>query len=149
MNPIDLSNDSDPAFIAEFHKNLKILSQDLYLSTNNMAQGQTPNAAMRASRAGIDMSSAASAAAVSAPTQDPTATLFDQKSMQDRLAKYARECGLSPGLLDKYLEDSKAKNTQKLTPVVVETRDPSAKSPRTSFSTTFANMRRKSQVGGF
>lgn len=30
VNPSDLSNDADPLFIAEFYKNLKILSQDLY-----------------------------------------------------------------------------------------------------------------------
>ncbi len=30
MNPVDLSNDADPRFVAEFYKNLKILSQDLY-----------------------------------------------------------------------------------------------------------------------
>jgi hypothetical protein len=29
-NPSDLSNDNDPKFLAEFYKNLKILSQDLY-----------------------------------------------------------------------------------------------------------------------
>lgn len=30
VNPNDLSNDADPQFLAEFYKNLKILSQDLY-----------------------------------------------------------------------------------------------------------------------
>ena len=30
VNPEDLSNDADPQFLAEFYKNLKILSQDLY-----------------------------------------------------------------------------------------------------------------------
>jgi hypothetical protein len=30
VNPDDLSNDSDPRFMAEFYKNLKILSQDLF-----------------------------------------------------------------------------------------------------------------------
>merc|ERR1711927_25661 len=42
VNASDLSNDSDPAFLAEFYKNLKILSQDLYkksvvASTNSAA----------------------------------------------------------------------------------------------------------------
>jgi len=30
VNPDDLSNDNDPKFLAEFYKNLRILSQDLY-----------------------------------------------------------------------------------------------------------------------
>ena len=42
VNPSDLSNDADPKFLAEFYKNLKILSQDLYkksvvASTNTSA----------------------------------------------------------------------------------------------------------------
>ena len=34
MNPRDLSNDNDPAFIAEFHKNVKILTQAFYQLTS-------------------------------------------------------------------------------------------------------------------
>lgn len=47
VNPSDLSNDADPKFLAEFYKNLKILSQDLYkksvvASTNASAPFGSP-----------------------------------------------------------------------------------------------------------
>lgn len=38
MNPEDLSSDADPRFLAEFYKNLKILSQDLYKKSAGTTQ---------------------------------------------------------------------------------------------------------------
>jgi hypothetical protein len=48
VNPSDLSNDNDPVFIAEFYKNLKILSQDLYKrsATTAVSTPARPNASL-------------------------------------------------------------------------------------------------------
>lgn len=42
VNPSDLSNDADPKFLAEFYKNLKILSQDLYKKSVLASTGAAP-----------------------------------------------------------------------------------------------------------
>jgi hypothetical protein len=47
INPADLSNDADPAFMTEFYKNLKILSQELYkksagVSSAVLTSGSSP-----------------------------------------------------------------------------------------------------------
>lgn len=57
VNPSDLSNDADPKFLAEFYKNLKILSQDLYkksvvASTNPAAAYSSPERKAAAQKAG-------------------------------------------------------------------------------------------------
>lgn len=52
MNPADLSNDADPKFLAEFYKNLKILSQDLY-KKSAVAQSAVPFMSNRAG-GGVD-----------------------------------------------------------------------------------------------
>lgn len=56
VNPSDLSNDADPKFLAEFYKNLKILSQDLYkksvvASTNPTAAFSSPDRKAAAQKA--------------------------------------------------------------------------------------------------
>lgn len=39
---MDLSNDTDPAFMAEFYTNIKILNQDLYKKTTVAGSGAAP-----------------------------------------------------------------------------------------------------------
>eukprot|EP01034_Spumella_vulgaris_P034613 gene34613-42697_t len=51
VNPEDLSNDADPRFLAEFYKNLKLLSQDLYKKSAAVTQPNTHSAANRATPA--------------------------------------------------------------------------------------------------
>ena len=60
MNPSDLSNDNDPVFIAEFYKNLKILSQDLYKrsATTAVSTPARPNASLAGAAASAPNSSA-------------------------------------------------------------------------------------------
>jgi len=118
VNPLDMSNDLDPQFIDEFHKNIKILFQDLFKSTAvDVVQPQLPmstreravaTAVEPVAQSLADAAAAARASLSSVASPDPmpkSSAYFDPKSMQERLARYAKEAGLSQEQLDRYLQD--------------------------------------------
>jgi hypothetical protein len=118
VNPADLSNDADPKFLAEFYKNLKILSQDLYkksvvASTNaSAAVGSPPGKAApklgkfkQPSFSGKDrelQSSMQAAAAESAGAAGYSADHFSPESLQERMRMYAQQGAIPQEFLDRY-----------------------------------------------
>jgi hypothetical protein len=53
VNPQDLSNDMDPRFMAEFYKNMKILSQDLYKKSASAQSASTMLTTMNHARLNV------------------------------------------------------------------------------------------------
>ena len=130
MNPRDLSNDNDPAFIAEFHKNVKILTQAFYqLTTSSSAIAPTSPTAIRLKTresppktslghlleplridkpiSSVTGTSDVQLSAASVPPIPPA--YFDRASMQERLKRYAAEGGISLEALDRYLDDARGR----------------------------------------
>jgi hypothetical protein len=113
VNPSNLSNDIDPIFTAEFHKNLKILSQDLYTretSTEYQNAIITSNSNSDNKRHDDDTIRAPATIKIyPSSAGDISGTYFDPKNMQERLEKYAKECGLSNESLNRYIEEAKVR----------------------------------------
>lgn len=130
MNPSDLSNDADPKFLAEFYKNLKILSQDLYkksvvASTNTSVAFGSPGGKIapklnkfkqQHSFSGKDRdmlnSAQLAAAALGGGGEEAGATgtaalghpadHFSAESLQDRMRLYAQQGAIPLDFLDRY-----------------------------------------------
>lgn len=126
VNPSDLSNDADPKFLAEFYKNLKILSQDLYkksvvASTNSSAAAfsspagkadggrNNPKLAKfkaQVSSKNLDIPLSASsnddATAVGNPAFAHPADYFTAESLHERMKTYAQQGGIPLDYLDRY-----------------------------------------------
>lgn len=127
VNPSDLSNDADPKFLAEFYKNLKILSQDLYkksvvASTNSSAAAfsspagkadagrNNPKLAKfktQASMKNLDIPSNVSggdeaSAVVGNPAFAHPADYFTAESLHERMKTYAQQGGIPLDYLDRY-----------------------------------------------
>lgn len=114
-----MSNDADPKFLAEFYKNLKILSQDLYkksvvASTNaSAAVGSPPGKAVpklgkfkQPSFSGKDremqMSMQAAVAESTSAAAGYSADHFSPESLQERMRMYAQQGAIPQEFLDRY-----------------------------------------------
>lgn len=125
VNPSDLSNDADPKFLAEFYKNLKILSQDLYkksvvASTSAPSAFGSPGGKPGAGPAKLgkfkgtpsfgvkdkdihaSMAAAAAAEEVAAGGTLPPSTDFTAESLHERMRLYAQVGGIPMDYLDRY-----------------------------------------------
>ena len=118
INPDDLSNDSDPVFMNEFYRNLRILSQDLYkysqtkkvesatthssshkLSVRQLAAiGRSPSM----SSDGFNEAERRRGGAITSGQQ-----YFGADSMHERVKQYAQECGIPTEFLERYVEERK------------------------------------------
>jgi hypothetical protein len=100
VNPMDLSNDNDPQFAAEFYTNLRILSQDLYKNINSTSNNGPSNSPKDRSPSitGAD----------SVPVS--TAEYFNKQRMHERMKQYlANEGGagqVPTSYIDRYNQDS-------------------------------------------
>jgi hypothetical protein len=108
VNPDDLSNDSDPAFVSEFYTNLKILSQDLYKksshSSSSSSSGQqaasTPSERrVPLLRTGSKGGSLGVATAAAVPTGD----YFSTNNLSERIRNYVRVSNVPQEFAERYL----------------------------------------------
>lgn len=100
INPSDLSNDSDPAFMNEFYTNLRILSQDLYKRTSSTEKRRTSEVVTHSTKTGASGSSISGGSS--------TSEYFGAQSMQARMQKYMQEGGgiIPAEFMDRYSRDS-------------------------------------------
>ena len=117
VNPMDLSNDNDPQFAAEFYTNLRILSQDLYkninssTNNNNNTNNHGPTNSPTKERKNSHTSVAATvedSQYTSVPVSN--AEYFNKQRMHERMKQYLANEG-GPGLvptsyIDRYNQDS-------------------------------------------
>jgi hypothetical protein len=112
VNPSDLSNDMDPAFMTEFYMNLRILSQDLYKrSSNTSTSAATPAPATDTSkrRSGIVGTHYPSLHGKHSGT-NITSDYFASQNLHDRLKMYQQVGGVPSEFLERYLKDSAEDN---------------------------------------
>ena len=125
INPNDLSNDGDPKFLAEFYKNLKILSQDLYkksavsqLNSSSSSSSSTTSkfASLKKQNTNRSLNSnglaslalGAGDSTIELPItgsggQAHPADYFSPDSIQDRMKLYATHGGLPVEYYERYL----------------------------------------------
>jgi hypothetical protein len=103
INPVDLSNDSDPAFMNEFYTNLRILSQDLYKRTSSGDQRRL---------SGAGKSQTKPSHTTSGSNSGNSSEYFGAQSMQARMQKYVQEGGIPAEYLDRYNKDSNPPETE-------------------------------------
>eukprot|EP01042_Synura_sphagnicola_P000785 gene785-873_t len=121
VNAADLSNDLDPLFISEFHKNLRILSQDLF-SASLAGSSISPLPRVRpvsvSLQAGVDNYTSRPTAAIDESlgtlnfgdqSISTPSTYFDPVHLHDRLRRYAAEGGVSVETVDRYLNDLRSR----------------------------------------
>jgi hypothetical protein len=111
VNPSDLSNDMDPAFMTEFYMNLRILSQDLYKrhSSNNAYKGPSEPNVSGGSR--MPVSQQAKENSHSKISTKAAPDYFNSQNIQDRLKMYAQVGGIPTEYIDRFVADSKNKET--------------------------------------
>jgi hypothetical protein len=118
VNPSDLSNDSDPKFLAEFYKNLKILSQDLYKksvvasTTAPGPKGAQPRGKLKPQPSFSAKDRDAFLSAQAAQSEDAgaagatalghSADHFSAESLHDRMRLYAQQGAIPLDYLDRY-----------------------------------------------
>lgn len=136
-----MSNDADPKFLAEFYKNLKILSQDLYkksvvASTNTSAaanfgspagKGADPRAVKMAkfksqassrlldlpphSNSNSNEEAGSAGGAGGNPAFAHPADYFTAESLHERMKMYAQQGGIPLDYLDRYAAGRGRSNT--------------------------------------
>ena len=138
MNAADLSNDADPAFLAEFYKNLKILSQDLF--KRSAAAGPSPVASSSGSVSSFERRTSAPVArspsrrissfsdalaeegerdfAVPALSSHafsaPPSEYFSHENISERMRVYIREGGIPQEFVERYATEARARRQQRL-----------------------------------
>lgn len=95
VNPNDLSNDADPKFLAEFYKNLKILSQDLY-KKSAVAQTNFAPTSLRGSIVSIPGATSLSSASKAKQRGSTLRSSFLQEESLASLAFHGDENGSGP-----------------------------------------------------
>lgn len=142
MNRADLSNDGDPKFLAEFYKNLKILSQDLYKksalsqhvpgnsssgggkvpllknkSINNKGSKDYMSLALGADDelgppSGINNNDSFIGSSSSTGAQAHPADYFSHDNIHERLKLYAAQGGLPKEYFERYALSKKMKDEE-------------------------------------
>jgi len=112
VNPSDLSNDTDPTFVAEFYRNLKLLSQDLYkksAQSNQKAPAKVfattpakPKRLFKGSSFGAKAGLEVLVDAAGAPAAYAPADLFTADSVHSRMKVYAKQGGVPMEFLERY-----------------------------------------------
>lgn len=123
MNSKDMSNDNDPLFLAEFYKNLKILSQDYYKksSANSYAASKTiTEPPLTSPRSDTKLKKFPRGSVRQLTTTDElddgsltgeivtNNEYFSDESIAERLKVYAKRGGIPLEYFDRYSELSKA-----------------------------------------
>ena len=129
VNPKDLSNDGDLLYIAEFYKNLKILSQDLYKkSSSEVSAGPKKSAASSAVKKG--------------GREDKDKDYFTPDSIRERLKLYTSEANHGSGyaqasvpgsFFDRYSQEKTSESSRH--PVAPSARSPTRMEPSSSIGT--------------
>jgi hypothetical protein len=108
-----LSNDSDPLFVAEFYKNLKILSQDLFRKSVVVDNQIPPRLERRLSSTGARRNSyrftpqqGAALEGLSAAAADDDTEYFATEKLSERLKQYAVEGGIPLEFVQRYTEQA-------------------------------------------
>lgn len=109
-----MSNDHDPVFIAEFYKNLKILSQDLFRKTVHdeilVASPLSPKPERRAS---VRRSSFRFAGGPSDGGGADDADYYTSASLMERVRQYAAEGGIPMEFVERYASQVKNREASK------------------------------------
>ncbi|CAM9130892.1 unnamed protein product, partial [Ectocarpus fasciculatus] len=115
INPTDMSNDTDPAFMAEFYTNIKILNQDLYKKTTvagpnlGATRPTTRNMLSRGdSHRNLSQTRGQSSTHLLNQEARPTpGEYFTAQHMQDRVRQYAEEAGIPAEYIERYSQEAK------------------------------------------
>jgi hypothetical protein len=113
VNPVTQSSDSDPAFVTELYKNLKILSQDLFRKTNAPAAGDPSHQSQispKMERRNSMRRNSFKFAGTPAAQEDPE--YYTSANLLDRVKQYAAEGGIPMEFVERYSEQLKTREQQ-------------------------------------
>lgn len=105
-------NDSDPLFVAEFYKNLKILSQDLFRRTVSADAKQISRQASVSQTNPATIKKSVSHRNFVDVDEEQAVDYYTSTNLHERVKQYAAEGGVPAEFVERYYEQTKKGDSQ-------------------------------------